>query len=177
MAEKRLLKNEEGFTLIEIIAVIIIIGILAAVAVTKSPDLRAPEGLSDPRPVRRRPLATERGGEPGHRRQRQASQVGSGDFEGLFANDRFPRRPRPGRDGRRDDQHAGPLAYSNRPAAIKAGMDVCCEKPLGLTISHGRILADAAAKAKCVFRTDSEFRSIPHLHKAVSLVRTARSAS
>ena len=35
MKNKRLLRNEEGFTLIEIIAVIIIMGILAAVAVPK----------------------------------------------------------------------------------------------------------------------------------------------
>ena len=35
-------------------------------------------------------------------------------------------------------------------------------------------MADAAAKSKCVFRTDSEFRSIPHLFKAVSLVRTGK---
>ena len=33
--EKKLLKNEKGFTLIEIIAVLIILGILAAVAVPK----------------------------------------------------------------------------------------------------------------------------------------------
>lgn len=59
-------------------------------------------------------------------------------------------------------------------AAIKAGKDVDCEKPLGLAIAHGRKLADAAAKAKCVFRTDSEFRSIPHLYQAVGLVRTGR---
>lgn len=59
-------------------------------------------------------------------------------------------------------------------AAIKAGKDVCCEKPLALSIAHGRALADAAAKSKCVFRTDSEFRSIPHLFKAVSLVRTGK---
>ena len=59
-------------------------------------------------------------------------------------------------------------------AAIKAGKDVCCEKPIGLCIRHGRILADAAALAKCVFRTDSEFRSIPLWHKAVSLVRTGK---
>jgi len=59
-------------------------------------------------------------------------------------------------------------------AAIRAGKDVCCEKPLGLAIRHGRILADAAAKARCVFRTDSEFRSIPHLYKAVALVRTGK---
>jgi myo-inositol 2-dehydrogenase / D-chiro-inositol 1-dehydrogenase len=59
-------------------------------------------------------------------------------------------------------------------AAIKAGKDVACEKPIGLCIAHGRILADAAAKAKCVFRTDSEFRSIPTWFKAVSLVRTGK---
>ena len=59
-------------------------------------------------------------------------------------------------------------------AAIQAGKDVACEKPIGLCIAHGRILADAAAKAKCVFRTDSEFRSIPTWFKAVSLVRTGK---
>ncbi|MBC8875591.1 MAG: Gfo/Idh/MocA family oxidoreductase [Planctomycetes bacterium] len=59
-------------------------------------------------------------------------------------------------------------------AAIKAGKDVACEKPIGLCVAHGRILADAAARAKCVFRTDSEFRSIPTWFKAVSLVRTGK---
>lgn len=37
---KRLVRNEEGFTLIEIIAVLIILGILAAVAVPKFMDLQ-----------------------------------------------------------------------------------------------------------------------------------------
>jgi len=41
MTNKRLLKNEEGFTLIEIIAVIIIMGILAAVAVPKFFSMQA----------------------------------------------------------------------------------------------------------------------------------------
>lgn len=59
-------------------------------------------------------------------------------------------------------------------AAIRAGKDVACEKPIGLCVAHGRILADAAAKAKCVFRTDSEFRSIPLWHKGISLVRTGK---
>ena len=35
MEKKKILKNEKGFTLIEIIAVLIILGILAAVAVPK----------------------------------------------------------------------------------------------------------------------------------------------
>lgn len=59
-------------------------------------------------------------------------------------------------------------------AAIKAGKDVDLEKPIGLAIAHGRALADAAAKAKTVFRTDSNFRSEPELFRAVSLVRTGK---
>lgn len=59
-------------------------------------------------------------------------------------------------------------------AAVKAGKDVCCEKPIGLCIAHGRILADAVAKSKCVFRTDSEFRSKPEFFKAVGLVRSGK---
>ena len=59
-------------------------------------------------------------------------------------------------------------------AAIKAGKDVDLEKPIGLAIAHGRVLADAAAKAKTVFRTDSNFRSEPELFRAVSLVRTGK---
>ena len=59
-------------------------------------------------------------------------------------------------------------------AAIKSGKDVALEKPIGLAIAHGRVLADAAAKAKTVFRTDSNFRSEPELFRAVSLVRTGK---
>ncbi len=59
-------------------------------------------------------------------------------------------------------------------AAIKAGKDVALEKPIGLAIAHGRVLADAAAKAKTIFRTDSNFRSEPELFRAVSLVRTGK---
>ena len=39
MEKKNILKNEKGFTLIEIIAVLILLGILAAVAVPKYMDL------------------------------------------------------------------------------------------------------------------------------------------
>ena len=39
--KKNLVKNEEGFTLVEIIAVLVILGILAAVAIPKYFDLQA----------------------------------------------------------------------------------------------------------------------------------------
>jgi len=38
--------------------------------------------------------------------------------------------------------------------AVEAGKDVCCEKPLTLSIKEGRILADAVKKHQRVFRTD-----------------------
>ena len=39
--KKNLVKNEEGFTLVEIIAVLVILGILAAVAIPKYFDLQS----------------------------------------------------------------------------------------------------------------------------------------
>ncbi len=56
-------------------------------------------------------------------------------------------------------------------AAVEAGKDVCCEKPLTRYIAEGRRLADAVARHKRVFRTDSEFRSLKHFHRTVELVR------
>lgn len=58
--------------------------------------------------------------------------------------------------------------------AIKAGKDVSCEKPLARSIAEGRYLSDLVTKHKRVFRTDSEFRAIPHFHRAVELVRNGR---
>ena len=59
-------------------------------------------------------------------------------------------------------------------AAAKAGKDVCCEKPLTLSIAEGRLLSDTVSRYNRVFRTDSEFRSIPAFHRMCELVRNGR---
>jgi myo-inositol 2-dehydrogenase / D-chiro-inositol 1-dehydrogenase len=59
-------------------------------------------------------------------------------------------------------------------AAVKAGKDVSCEKPLTRSIAEGRLLSDLVTKHKRVFRTDSEFRSLKQFHRAVELVRNGR---
>jgi len=58
--------------------------------------------------------------------------------------------------------------------AAKAGKDVCCEKPLNLSIREGRLVADVMTKCGRVFRTDSEFRSQTSYHRACELVRNGR---
>jgi len=59
-------------------------------------------------------------------------------------------------------------------AAIKAGKDVSCEKPLTRSIYEGRKLSDLAAKEKRAFRVDSEFRASQHMHRAVEIVRNGK---
>jgi predicted dehydrogenase len=56
-------------------------------------------------------------------------------------------------------------------AAVKAGKDVCLEKPNTRSIHEGRVLSDFVTKHNRVFRMDSEFRSKPYFHRAVELVR------
>lgn len=58
--------------------------------------------------------------------------------------------------------------------AVKAGKDVCCEKPLTRSIAEGRLLSNIVTQHQRVFRTDSEFRSLPQFHRAVELVRNGR---
>ena len=58
--------------------------------------------------------------------------------------------------------------------AVRAGKDVCCEKPLTLSVAEGRVLADTARRYGRVFRTDSEFRSQWYFHRACELVRNGR---
>lgn len=59
-------------------------------------------------------------------------------------------------------------------AAIRAGKDVSCEKPLTRSIAEGRRLADAVRQTHRVFRTDSEFRSLPDFRRACEIVRNGR---
>jgi predicted dehydrogenase len=59
-------------------------------------------------------------------------------------------------------------------AAAKAGKDICCEKPLTLSIAGGRALSDTVTRYNRVFRTDSEFRSHACFQKACELVLNGR---
>ncbi len=59
-------------------------------------------------------------------------------------------------------------------AAFAAGKDVSLEKPITRTVVEGRMIADAAARHKRVFRVDSEFRSLEPMHRAAELVRNGR---
>ena len=59
-------------------------------------------------------------------------------------------------------------------AALRAGKDVACEKPLTRCIAEGRLLCDVVTKTKRVFRTDSEFRSNRTMHRAAQLVRNGK---
>ena len=59
-------------------------------------------------------------------------------------------------------------------AAMQAGKDVYCEKPLALTIHEGRQMVDAARKYKRVFQTGAQFRSSPNVRRACELVRNGR---
>ena len=59
-------------------------------------------------------------------------------------------------------------------AAVQAGKDVCCEKPVTRSIAEGRALSDAVTKHQRVFRVDSEFRSHGYFHRACELIQNGR---
>lgn len=59
-------------------------------------------------------------------------------------------------------------------AALRAGKDVSCEKPLTRSVSEGRKLVECVAQHNRVFCTDSEFRSERMFHKAAQLVRNGQ---
>ena len=59
-------------------------------------------------------------------------------------------------------------------AAMKAGLDVYCEKPLALTIAEGRAMVNAARKYDRVFQTGNMQRSDSTYRLACELVRNGR---
>ncbi len=56
-------------------------------------------------------------------------------------------------------------------AALAAGKDVYCEKPLSLTIRQGRLMVEAVRRYGRVFQTGAQFRSCPGVRRACELVR------
>ncbi|MFZ2146165.1 MAG: Gfo/Idh/MocA family oxidoreductase [Sedimentisphaerales bacterium] len=59
-------------------------------------------------------------------------------------------------------------------AAVRAGMDVFCEKPLTLTIAEGRVLANEVKRYGRVVQTGSQQRSGSEFRFACELVRNGR---
>jgi len=59
-------------------------------------------------------------------------------------------------------------------AALAAGKDVYCEKPLAYSIRESRAIVDAVRKHNRVFQTGAQFRSSPAVRKACELVRNGR---
>ncbi|MHC4445565.1 MAG: Gfo/Idh/MocA family protein [Planctomycetota bacterium] len=59
-------------------------------------------------------------------------------------------------------------------AAMEAGKDVYCEKPLTLTIEEGKAMVKAARRYGTVFQTGSQQRSDGRFRKACELVRNGK---
>jgi predicted dehydrogenase len=59
-------------------------------------------------------------------------------------------------------------------AAVEAGKDVYCEKPLALTIYEGQQMVKAVRRHNRVFQTGAQFRSSPAVRRACELVRNGR---
>ncbi len=80
----------------------------------------------------------------------------------------------------RDDVDAVVIAFPDHwhaimaIAAMAAGKDVYCEKPLALTIREGRAMVDAVRRYNRVFQTGAQFRSSPAVRRACELVRNGR---
>jgi predicted dehydrogenase len=58
--------------------------------------------------------------------------------------------------------------------AAAAGKDIYCEKPISLTVRHGRAMVNAVRKHKRILQTGSQYRSSPINRHACELVRNGR---
>ena len=104
------------------------------------------------------------------RRKKAADEVGSDchqykDFRELLAKEHLDAVT----IGTVDHWHA-----LTSIAAMKAGCDVYCEKPLSLTIEEGKAMVKAARKYDRVFQTGSQQRSDARYRLACELVRNGR---
>jgi predicted dehydrogenase len=59
-------------------------------------------------------------------------------------------------------------------AALRAGKDVYCEKPLTLTVNEGKLLIKAVAETQRVFQVGTQQRSNARFRQACELVRNGR---
>src|SRR5437867_10509796 len=60
-----------------------------------------------------------------------------------------------------DHWHALPMI-----AAVESGVDVYCQKPIGVDVMEGKAMLDAARKHKRVVQVGTQRRSTPHLMEA-----------
>ena len=59
-------------------------------------------------------------------------------------------------------------------AAMRAGKDVYCEKPLSNTIGEGRVLVETARRYGAVFQHGTQLHSLGNVRRACELVRNGR---
>ncbi|MCP4453642.1 MAG: Gfo/Idh/MocA family oxidoreductase [Planctomycetes bacterium] len=102
---------------------------------------------------------------------RYAQQTASGTYRGCDAYNEYERIcERPDIDAvfviTPDHWHA-----MCSLAAIKAGKDVYCQKPMTLTIREGRLMSDACKQYGTVFQVGSQQRSEWQFRKACEIVR------
>lgn len=56
--------------------------------------------------------------------------------------------------------------------AVKAGMDVYCEKPISITVREGRELVETVRRYGRIFQTGTQYRSIPTIRHICNFVRS-----
>ena len=92
----------------------------------------------------------------------------------MSALRRFPRGAWPQGRGHRLHRCAGPLARADVDHGRQGGERRFLREAADAEPGRRPVLSDLVTKHKRVFRTDSEFRSLPQFHRAVELVRNGR---